>query len=782
MISILLDEQSLLEGKGGIFCSNSFEYLLAYKNILDSIKDGNNQKIILTDQIYFVWFKNFALRFEKEKFTFEVIDAKQALRSRLDIDIPDYVTNDEINKSNLLDLNLNLLPGFSFEDTILANFYSSILVSKTFPTTKIKDLLEEAATEKWRENKKTQLLSKIFEKRITDWISSSTSKEIIRIIQLFANEPTKLQSLLAQYEVLRFYPSIGESILGKDFSLIKSLRLNTSEINTSEQNLGQVVNEVMYYLNSLKIDSTDEVKDLIQGVSGNLFLEYEFIEELLRNNESWLSQEIIDLIESKFSKIYLKIKQRISHLRKRIRPQKPNIPKHSWGVKRMLEWATQEYLPYQSWCMNQKEFDRDMYALGDIFSNWYVENWSDIHANSRKMVFNIFPEISQMLKEPNRINLVLVIDNLSWTYIEELVELFQGQKFFYQRSEPYLSMAPTETEISKKCLLSGEVGYTKINENGYKDILGKGWVPFFNNDSFRYVSDIGNLDNINKIDANAYIINYLAIDKVLHQSSNSIGMDHQEHIHHLLSKLVEKVNQFAEKHDIKEKLFIHIISDHGSTCIPKVIHNDLDLSQFKSTDINIRSHRHISVSDKYFKDLPDNLRNDCFFLPKSDFLNPENYLCARRANRFTNTDDDIFVHGGLLPEEVIVPYILFEGAPISIQEPTIRLIGNVFRYRMETILLDIGNPNELPIEQVQFQILNNNIESDSVFIRQIEGKKKIRCEIRARFRHSSIAEELTKLHIRMRFNFLGEDSSVEISPEIEMKKMVEREDTDLFDV
>ena len=333
----------------------------------------------------------------------------------------------------------------------------------------------------------------------------------------------------------------------------------------------------------------------------------------------------------------------------------------------------------------------------------------------------------------------------------------------------------------KNASLSGAIGYQAIDDKNYKGIIEKGWVPYFNDKSFRYISDIGSLSKLNEIDASTLVVNYLAVDKALHQTSDEIGMSHAEHIHHLLEKLVEITIAFIEKHDLQEKIRIHIVSDHGSTRIAANLQNDLDPTFFKSSGFEVRSHRYIEVSNDTFAGLPDYLKLDCFFLPANDFLNPTNVLCARRANRFLPVDQKYYVHGGLLPEEIIVPYMVFEPAIAPVQDLTVILRKNEFRYRMETIELEIGNPNSISIDHVFVSTLNSNIESEPELISLINSNNNKVFQIKARFKPTTLVEDQASLRLRVRFKARGEQYSFDKQFSISMKKIVEEKSTSVFD-
>jgi hypothetical protein len=727
------------------------------------------------------WLKNMASRFPQGIFVFETIDARDALSQRWDIAIPAYTTNEEILQTGLLESDLRPQPGFSFEDILLSHYYTPILTSKTFPFTQLSSLLEAVDPQQWKANLGIPLLARTLHSRLEEWKSKARSSEQRQLVEMFAADPYALKLQLMQFRVLRSYPTIGKAVLGEAFDVFRTLKLQLEDLFVEESKIPETILQVTYFLNNQQPQNSDDLVALLDRTSGLLTVEFDTIEKHLRDHPDWITAELMDQIEEKFSAQPRRLTLKIATLRGLIRPPKPKTPDLYWDVDAMLSWATESYLPYQSWCNRQEQFDPDLYAIGDRFSEWLMKNWDNIHANSKRMVFNILPNKAVDLKRDGVVNLVLVIDNLGWAFSEMLRDLFQERGYFLAGAEPYLAMLPSETEISKKCLLAGAVGYQAIDDKTYKGMIEKGWVPYFKDNAFRYISDIGSLSAIETIDAATYVVNYLAVDKALHKSADEIGMSHRDHIYHLLEKLVENTISFIEKHDLQENIHIHVVSDHGSTRIPANVQNDLDQAFFKTNGFEARSHRYVTVSSERFSGLADNLKLDCFFLPANDFLNPENVLCARRGNRFLPTDEDFYVHGGLLPEEIIVPYMVFEPSTIPTQDLTVLLTKNEFRYRMETVELEIGNPNDSAVEQIQVSLLNGNVESEPVRIALLNGKKNMAIQIKARFKVTSIPEEQNSLHIRVRFNAHGEQHTFDVLPKISIKKMVEEKSTNVFD-
>jgi hypothetical protein len=639
MIKVIYDPQNLNSTRQNKIREIS-EYPQAVKTCLSCLNQGKDYTFVVVQPVILQWWKNMAARYPQGTFVFETVDARSALAQRWSTVIPANVSNEGILQAGLLSIDISPQPGFSFEDTLLAHFYAPIFASKTFPFTHLAALLDAVNPATWKANLAVPLLPRMLHARFEEWKSKARSSEQRRLIDLFAADLSNLKLMLTRYRVLQWYPSLGDALLGDDFELFRTLKLQLDDLKVEESSIPETVLQITYWLNNQQPRDGDDLSALLERMSGLLMVEFETIEKYLLNHPDWITPELMDLIEDKFSGQSRQLVQRIATLRGLIRPPRPETPDLNWNVDAMLSWATGFYLPYQAWCDAQDQFDPDLYAIGDRFSEWLMKDWDNIHANSKRMVFNILPNKALDLKRAGVVNLVFVIDNLGWAFSEMLRDLFQERGYFLAGAEPYLAMLPSETEISKKCLLAGAVGYQAIDDKTYKGMIEKGWVPYFNNNAFRYISDIGGLSAVNTIDAATYVVNYVAVDKALHHSADEIGMPHQDHIHHLLEKLVENAITFIEKHGLQDKIRIHVVSDHGSTRIPASMQNDLDPAFFKANGFEARSHRYVAVSGERFSGLAENLKLDCFFLPANDFLNPENVLCARRSNRFLPTDRD----------------------------------------------------------------------------------------------------------------------------------------------
>jgi hypothetical protein len=330
-------------------------------------------------------------------------------------------------------------------------------------------------------------------------------------------------------------------------------------------------------------------------------------------------------------------------------------------------------------------------------------------------------------------------------------------------------------------MLSGSPFYSEIDEKTYSAILEKGWVPYFNQADFKYLSDIGKLLNLKNIEAQVYVVNFLAIDNALHTSSDKLGLAHTQQVTNILKDLVDTVTEFIKKHGLKDKIKIHIVSDHGSIRIPKDVFNGLNIENFKNSNFQNISHRYVKVSNHLIETLSDNLKVDCFFIPSNEFGNPAHFLCARKANRFLNTDDTFYVHGGLSPEEMIVPHLVFEAALTPVKVLTILITNNQFRYRIEAVELEIGNPNTYPVEDIYISTLNSNFDTEPQRIEWLNRNKNIKIILKGLFKQTLNPEERKTLSFLIKYSCHGEQYSQTVKLPIEMKSMVELKDISMFE-
>jgi hypothetical protein len=316
---------------------------------------------------------------------------------------------------------------------------------------------------------------------------------------------------------------------------------------------------------------------------------------------------------------------------------------------------------------------------------------------------------------------------------------------------PTFSLIPTATEIGKAAVLAVTGDLTDIQTRDYPTLITNTWEEMLRQrgKSSHYLANIGELQGLTKLDDQVYFLNYLPVDVILHESAKTYGQDHETRIQEVLRVLVSTISEFARRFKIEKQLVVYIISDHGSTSIAKDVVDVLDKKYYKGI-ADLQHHRYISISDEQFAKIPQMVEAQCYIIDRTKYKTFQNYLAARQYYRFANTDQDFYVHGGLTPEEVVVPFARFEFTPVEIISPTLRLVKNNFRYAVKsTVEFELGNPNAFTLENLSIRL--RGIDTDEVFVESLNSKATTRIAFQTVFKREPGSENARDIVVRLRY-------------------------------
>ena len=203
------------------------------------------------------------------------------------------------------------------------------------------------------------------------------------------------------------------------------------------------------------------------------------------------------------------------------------------------------------------------------------------------------------------------------------------------------------------------------------------------------------------------------MDDELHKPYQKSAIDHRDTILFKLNWFTKYITDFIRKNNIILRTKVFFISDHGSTFISKNIDNLIDINHFKKIKNIDPSHRYISVDDVEFNEIKNNtnMSANLFFIEKTIAGDKNNYIIADSYNRFKDINDTFYVHGGALPEEIIVPSGYFQYNMNNIEEIKITLIKNEFIIKTkETLKLRISNSNLFSLNNILIKVYADEID------------------------------------------------------------------------
>jgi len=323
--------------------------------------------------------------------------------------------------------------------------------------------------------------------------------------------------------------------------------------------------------------------------------------------------------------------------------------------------------------------------------------------------------------------ILLVLDNFNYKYLDLLKFYFAKHKIIRRTIEPYLTQLPTETAMAKTALLSGCRDKTENQYSDYSKILVSRWQDYFPEHKIIYVSKPGILNEHRIRGKEFLVINYLEIDKELHKSSQKTAIEHRKTVAFIIEHITELIAAFIRRNHLEEKSKIFFVSDHGSALIAKGVKNKIDTSYFKAiaTDYD---HRYISLDEKKFNEIKTNknISDAVFPLDKAIAGDGKNYVIARGYNRFKELHDEFYVHGGALPEEIIVPAGYFVCSTRDSQPLIIQLIKDEYRLKVkETLMLRIANPNDRPVKNIHIDVLADGLALAEIEVKMLKEQAEI---------------------------------------------------------
>jgi len=784
-ISIINDNFKLGDTKDKLVIDSIFNYVDVYAQIVGALYDNVSLDVLVRDPACFTWLSRLKEQYGSEYVKIYINTPRNILKQKWNLHIlPDDITNRQILDANLLKLEITPKRGENFQNIILEKFYSSFLTYLELPISRLTDLINDLVKDKkLQNNRKTFLVCQQYEKRFDEWAEKEKDDDIKDLIENIKSNPVNIRIELMKYKLVKNYPrEIGEHVLGERYDTFKKLNLDLKNLSIEEAKVERTINEIeIFILNELKIKILADLETFITIVSGELIVEFNTINKLIYNFKDIVTKELIDKIKDKFTPISDQISTELRKLDFIIPPEKPVTPNITWEADQWLEWAINSYLPYQFWLEEQNLYDKEIVTFSETFANWFYKNFIELKSSFPKMLYKAVPNICHEIRDSKGVGLFIVIDNFNFKYINILRSLFKQRQFICEEPQGYFSMIPTETDVCKKCLFSGESERVSIKNRAYKQIIEEDWSIFLSDKKIKYLSNLGALKEKREKEYDMYFLNYCNIDELLHKDEDELGVNHWEKIYDELASLVYLVINFSKRLKIEDKFSIYICSDHGSTKIQEEIPNYIDRKYYNSKSED-KHHRFVTVSDLQIENLPSHVESNCHVIKKDEFGLTENILIAKGYGRFVRTTTKYYVHGGLSPEEVIVPFVVFRKIAEEPKEILFYLEQNIFRYSVKSsILFDIGNINDYEINNVEISIRNSNIESEYVKFKRIKAKEKINIEIPARFKKTISKKESEFLMVRISYQFLGKAYMHDKEFPITMKSIIQRK-TDLDDI
>jgi len=436
------------------------DYVPAYARIVEAIHAGQSLTVGVRHPTCAAWLQTAQQKYGSERIEVVTISHRDRLTELWGVEVPDWVTDEAIARSDLLDVPLQAQPGQSFENVVLEAFYSPFLAYDRLPVAYLADLLNSFEPERWVKAAQRPLVKEVLARRLQAWAEAAASRGEQLMAEGFQRDPAALARKLAQVKILVGYPlQVGRRILSPEYDHLAALNLDFSGLRVREVDLVDTVDQIRVHLNTLALalPPSETLLAMLEQVSGHLVAEFEALQALLKSGNVVVDADLVHRVHRKFAPIHDRLEQELADLDLLVtppRPPQPN-PDGTWTANEWLDWAVEHYLPYRFWLEEVGQHDREIAAQADAYSEWLYAQYPALRLTYPRMIYQGLLSLRNRLTSAAPV-LVVVADNLNYKFLPDLLRYLQSQGFFAEQPIPHLAMLPSCTEISKKCLFIGQ--------------------------------------------------------------------------------------------------------------------------------------------------------------------------------------------------------------------------------------------------------------------------------------------------------------------------------------
>jgi hypothetical protein len=420
---------------------------------------GQPLTIVVRHRACAAWLQRAASKYGPERIAVQEITRRGRLSDLWGVAVPAWVSEQDIERSDLLALPpLRAQPGQSFEDVILEAFYSPFLTYGRLPLNRLAEFLEGYDQVAWESADQRPVAQVIRRRRLEAWQEAAQSEgERLLAVMLQAN-PEKLRGVLYRCRLLQNYPpEVGRRVLGKAWDQLQGMSLGLSALRVDEGEIRDALDQVeVHFEVATKGGITSEVIErLLAQVSGCTVAEFNWVERLLRLPDAKASRELLTLVRRAFAPIQERIAARLADLDLLVEPPRPAKPDPGWDADAWLAWAVREYLPYRFWLEEMGRLDQEVASFAEIYGDWLYDAFPGLTPSYPNLVYRAIQNSGAYLGAGG-VLLFIMMDNFNHKFFPEFQAMMQARGYCLQANAAYLTMLPTATEVSKKCMAVGQ--------------------------------------------------------------------------------------------------------------------------------------------------------------------------------------------------------------------------------------------------------------------------------------------------------------------------------------
>lgn len=385
-------------------------------------------------------------------------------------------------------------------------------------------------------------------------------------------------------------------------------------------------------------------------------------------------------------------------------PDFSGLPLHQ-QAEAWQQWAVKSFIPYKFWLDTLPNPAPAQVELVELlatdYGDWLFANYAALLAqNSVLTNYGVRQQVLEALTGNSRV-IWLIIDGFPAAFVPLLERQLRVHGLIRQTKQYALAPLPTITEVGIPVLVNGLTPDSSAFTTDRREALKRA----FPGCTTTFAAVVAQFQEALDSDADLCCLHWQEIDKTLHRDDNEFDNPtaRLEQIGELLNERLGKLAAVINRQtDRPTKLIIS--TDHGAT---KCLRNGINVKNDKITAAAAANPRERSVKleSKLLSVHID--EKETYHLTAEITRNPVAYVAAR-GYRYFGVNDRGYRHGGLTPEETIVPVLVAEMAQFAVEPLQLTYYGGMDGLPQGKALKDfkiqVQNANAFAVEVVTLLI------------------------------------------------------------------------------
>jgi len=696
------------------------DYILAAKVIRDHIEQKEIESIWVRKKAHYNWLRTY-VEFVGIAVTFEEMTPRLILADSWKVTVPDWLTDEQVIGQNLLDLQITNQHIGDFTNCILASLLGVHFIKEKLLVTDLPELLSIGSPDQQILLETYPVLLHCLSEKCAAWMKNSKQSWMKKFCINLQNEPELLWHDISLWVLLHGYPDqyleyelpIHRRGLVQQLApeKLSDIELNSVAVNEASHQVGVFFNDV-----GEQIKSSEDLGKVIGCCSGRSHVEFVRVMSILQNKSSLVKDTHLSSIKQKFVSCQGVSTADLLKLDTLIAPELPaNVSEGQvWDIATWCNWTTKEYIPYRNWLVENEYENEELEVTVAAFSDWYIDNYVTIHQEVDTSLVHVLTSWSDRIRN-DELSLIVVVDCLPLTYFYLLLKALHVSGFHKHEQGVRFAPLPSNTDISKALLLSGDWNEEKLS---YEKIVSRRVETSWPKKKAVYLPNLQTMASLTipEEDSAVCVLNYTPSDELMHSNPAIKGMTYEDELFNCFTKLAETTHSFVERSNKESSsVSVYVVTDHGATRILESEQKNFESNIVKDLFENSK-HRYAAISKEDADNIPDNLWDIGYRFEQPFVKNDTTYFIPQgHKTAGVKRSAQGYVHGGATPEEIIVPVAVFKAVESEWMAPLGRFLNTkldlesqaaIFHIqRLVDITIAVQNPNPDPLKMIRVEMV-----------------------------------------------------------------------------